>query len=101
MGFAVNYAMFMLHGRSLRGIVAGLGVGYATMIAPVYSAEISPAADRIANVLPGSLHQLRHPAGLRVQLRVRPASPLPRLARNARHRRGTVRASRAHGVRHA
>jgi MFS family permease len=41
MGFAVNYAMLMA-GR----FVAGVGVGYAIMIAPVYTAEISPAASR-------------------------------------------------------
>ncbi|XP_025801293.1 putative polyol transporter 1 [Panicum hallii] len=41
MGFAVSYAMLMA-GR----FVAGVGVGYAIMIAPVYTAEISPAASR-------------------------------------------------------
>ncbi|KAJ1291612.1 hypothetical protein BS78_02G328600 [Paspalum vaginatum] len=41
MGFSVNYAMLMA-GR----FVAGVGVGYAIMIAPVYTAEISPAASR-------------------------------------------------------
>ncbi|KAJ1291613.1 hypothetical protein BS78_02G328700 [Paspalum vaginatum] len=41
MGFAVNYGMLMA-GR----FVACLGVGYATMIAPVYIAEMSPAAAR-------------------------------------------------------
>ncbi|KAM0865998.1 hypothetical protein ACQ4PT_042888 [Festuca glaucescens] len=41
MGFAVNYAMLML-GR----FVAGIGVGYAVVIAPVYTAEISPASAR-------------------------------------------------------
>ncbi|XP_068654692.1 polyol transporter 5-like [Aristolochia californica] len=41
MGFATNYA-FLMFGR----FVAGIGVGYALMIAPVYSAEISPAASR-------------------------------------------------------
>ncbi|KAL6856188.1 hypothetical protein ACP4OV_018990 [Aristida adscensionis] len=41
MGFAVNYGMLMF-GR----FVAGVGVGYAIMIAPVYTAEIAPAAAR-------------------------------------------------------
>ncbi|RLM87051.1 polyol transporter 5-like [Panicum miliaceum] len=41
MGFAVDYAMLMA-GR----FVAGVGVGYAIMIAPVYTAEIAPAASR-------------------------------------------------------
>ena len=41
MGFATNYA-FLMVGR----FVAGIGVGYACMIAPVYTAEISPASTR-------------------------------------------------------
>ncbi|RAL54034.1 hypothetical protein DM860_004505 [Cuscuta australis] len=41
MGFATNYA-FLLAGR----FVAGVGVGYALMIAPVYTAEVSPASSR-------------------------------------------------------
>jgi sugar porter (SP) family MFS transporter len=41
MGFAVNYGMLMV-GR----FVAGVGVGYGGMIAPVYTAEISPPASR-------------------------------------------------------
>ncbi|KAJ4965293.1 hypothetical protein NE237_017142 [Protea cynaroides] len=41
MGLAPNYSWLMA-GR----IVAGVGVGYAMMIAPVYTAEISPAASR-------------------------------------------------------
>ncbi|XP_062189297.1 polyol transporter 5-like [Phragmites australis] len=41
MGFAVNYGMLMF-GR----FVAGIGVGYALMIAPVYTAEVSPASAR-------------------------------------------------------
>ncbi|XP_020102632.1 putative polyol transporter 1 [Ananas comosus] len=41
MGFAPNYALLML-GR----FVAGIGVGYALMIAPVYTAEVSPASSR-------------------------------------------------------
>ncbi|KAL6865069.1 hypothetical protein ACP4OV_016220 [Aristida adscensionis] len=41
MGFAVNYAMLMA-GR----FVAGAGVGYGIMIAPVYTAEISPPSAR-------------------------------------------------------
>ncbi|PKA58196.1 Polyol transporter 5 [Apostasia shenzhenica] len=41
MGFATNY-VFLMFGR----FVAGVGVGYALMIAPVYTAEISPAAAR-------------------------------------------------------
>ncbi|KAJ8767109.1 hypothetical protein K2173_013506 [Erythroxylum novogranatense] len=40
-GFAPNYA-FLMVGR----FVAGIGVGYALMIAPVYTAEISPASMR-------------------------------------------------------
>ncbi|KAJ6800881.1 putative polyol transporter 5 [Iris pallida] len=41
MGFAPNYALLML-GR----FFAGVGVGYALVIAPVYSAEVSPASSR-------------------------------------------------------
>ncbi|EMS55537.1 Putative polyol transporter 1 [Triticum urartu] len=41
MGFAVNYAMLMV-GR----FVTGIGVGYAIMVAPVYTAEVSPASAR-------------------------------------------------------
>ncbi|KAL8540268.1 hypothetical protein ACS0TY_001746 [Phlomoides rotata] len=41
MGFATNYA-FLMVGR----FVAGIGVGYALMIAPVYTAELSPASSR-------------------------------------------------------
>ncbi|KAF7126591.1 hypothetical protein RHSIM_Rhsim11G0174200 [Rhododendron simsii] len=41
MGFAVNYA-FLMVGR----FVAGIAVGYALMIAPVYTAEVSPASSR-------------------------------------------------------
>ncbi|KAJ8767192.1 hypothetical protein K2173_013589 [Erythroxylum novogranatense] len=41
MGFATNYA-FLMVGR----FVAGVGVGYALMIAPVYTAEVSPASVR-------------------------------------------------------
>jgi len=41
MGFATNYA-FLMVGR----FVAGVGVGYALMIAPVYTAEVSPASIR-------------------------------------------------------
>ncbi|KAF7143456.1 hypothetical protein RHSIM_Rhsim05G0075500 [Rhododendron simsii] len=41
MGFATNYA-FLMVGR----FVAGVGVGYALLIAPVYTAELAPAASR-------------------------------------------------------
>ncbi|CAN4112338.1 unnamed protein product [Withania somnifera] len=41
MGFATNYA-FLMFGR----FVAGIGVGYALMVAPVYTAEVSPASTR-------------------------------------------------------
>ncbi|KAM2798084.1 hypothetical protein COP1_003079 [Malus domestica] len=41
MGFAPNYA-FLMFGR----FIAGVRVGYALMIAPVYTAEISPASFR-------------------------------------------------------
>ncbi|XP_038723887.1 polyol transporter 5-like [Tripterygium wilfordii] len=41
MGFATNYA-FLMVGR----FVAGVGVGYALMIAPVYTAELAPASIR-------------------------------------------------------
>ncbi|PKI58794.1 hypothetical protein CRG98_020784 [Punica granatum] len=41
MGFATNYA-FLMFGR----FVAGIGVGYALMIAPVYTAEVAPASSR-------------------------------------------------------
>ncbi|KAK6127361.1 hypothetical protein DH2020_038904 [Rehmannia glutinosa] len=42
MGFANNYAVLMV-GR----FVAGLGVGYALMIAPVYAAEVAPTSSRV------------------------------------------------------
>ncbi|KAJ9538703.1 hypothetical protein OSB04_031436 [Centaurea solstitialis] len=41
MGFATNFA-FLMAGR----VVAGIGVGYSLMIAPVYTAELSPAMTR-------------------------------------------------------
>ncbi|KAJ7978386.1 Polyol transporter like [Quillaja saponaria] len=41
MGFAPNYA-FLMFGR----FVTGVGVGYAAVIAPVYTAEVSPASSR-------------------------------------------------------
>ncbi|THG11305.1 hypothetical protein TEA_014275 [Camellia sinensis var. sinensis] len=41
MGFATNYA-FLMVGR----FVAGIGVGYGLLIAPVYTAEVSTAASR-------------------------------------------------------
>ncbi|PSS26093.1 Polyol transporter like [Actinidia chinensis var. chinensis] len=41
MGFATNYA-FLMVGR----FVMGIGVDYALMIAPVYTAELSPASSR-------------------------------------------------------
>ncbi|PIN19983.1 putative transporter (major facilitator superfamily) [Handroanthus impetiginosus] len=41
MGFATNYA-FLMVGR----FVAGIGVGYALMIPPVYAAEMAPASSR-------------------------------------------------------
>ncbi|KAF7840928.1 polyol transporter 5-like [Senna tora] len=41
MGFAPNYA-FLMFAR----FVAGIGVGYALMIAPVYTAEVAPASSR-------------------------------------------------------
>ncbi|XP_077233296.1 putative polyol transporter 1 [Tasmannia lanceolata] len=41
MGLATNYA-FLMVGR----FVAGVGVGYALMIAPVYTAELSPTLSR-------------------------------------------------------
>lgn len=41
MGFATNYA-FLMVGR----LVAGIGVGYAAVIAAVYTSEISPASSR-------------------------------------------------------
>ncbi|GAB4837930.1 Polyol transporter 5 [Ancistrocladus abbreviatus] len=41
MGLATNYA-FLMVGR----FVAGIGVGYALMIAPVYTAEVAPASSR-------------------------------------------------------
>ncbi|MCD7446583.1 Polyol transporter 5 [Datura stramonium] len=39
--FCYNYA-FLMVGR----FVAGVGVGYALMVAPVYTAEVSPASSR-------------------------------------------------------
>ncbi|XP_028789641.1 polyol transporter 5-like [Neltuma alba] len=41
MGFSPNYT-FLMFGR----FIAGIGVGYALMIAPVYTAEVSPASCR-------------------------------------------------------
>ena len=41
MGFAPNYA-FLMFAR----FIAGIGIGYALMIAPVYTAEVSPASSR-------------------------------------------------------
>lgn len=41
MGFSTNYA-FLMFSR----FVAGIGVGFAIMIAPVFTAELSPAASR-------------------------------------------------------
>lgn len=41
MGFSSNFSVLMV-GR----FVAGIGVGYALMIAPVYSAEVAPASIR-------------------------------------------------------
>ncbi|KAH6819389.1 polyol/monosaccharide transporter 5 [Perilla frutescens var. frutescens] len=41
MGFATDYA-FLMVGR----FVAGIGMGYALMIAPVYAAEVAPASCR-------------------------------------------------------
>lgn len=41
MGLAPSYP-FLMAGR----VVAGIGVGYSLMIAPVYTAEISPAMTR-------------------------------------------------------
>lgn len=41
MGFATNYPFIMV-GR----FVAGIGVGYAMMIAPVYTAEVAAASSR-------------------------------------------------------
>ncbi|KAM7519296.1 hypothetical protein LguiB_018258 [Lonicera macranthoides] len=41
MGLAISYAMLLV-GR----VVAGIGVGYSLMIAPVYTAEVSPAMTR-------------------------------------------------------
>lgn len=41
MGLATNYTFIMI-GR----FVAGIGTGYALMIAPVYSAEVAPASSR-------------------------------------------------------
>ncbi|KAH0655572.1 hypothetical protein KY285_030454 [Solanum tuberosum] len=41
MGFAPSYP-FLMAGR----VVAGIGVGYSLMIAPVYTAEVSPAMTR-------------------------------------------------------
>lgn len=41
MGFSPNYA-FLMFGR----FIAGIGIGYALMIAPVYTAEVSAASSR-------------------------------------------------------
>jgi MFS family permease len=41
MGFSTNYAFLMV-----ARFVTGIGVGFALMIAPVYTAEVSPASSR-------------------------------------------------------
>ncbi|KAJ6766110.1 POLYOL TRANSPORTER 5-LIKE [Salix purpurea] len=41
MGFSTNYAFLMV-----ARFVAGIGVGFALMIAPVYTTEVSPASSR-------------------------------------------------------
>ncbi|KAG6588615.1 putative polyol transporter 2, partial [Cucurbita argyrosperma subsp. sororia] len=41
MGFAPNYG-FLMFGR----FVAGIGIGYALMIAPVYTTEVAPTSSR-------------------------------------------------------
>ncbi|XP_057436827.1 polyol transporter 5-like [Lotus japonicus] len=41
MGFSPNYS-FLMFAR----FIAGIGIGYALMIAPVYTAEVSPASSR-------------------------------------------------------
>lgn len=41
MGFSPNYA-FLMFGR----FVAGVGIGFAFLIAPVYTSEISPTSSR-------------------------------------------------------
>lgn len=41
MGFAMNYG-FLMFGR----FIAGIGVGYALMIAPTYTSEVAPASCR-------------------------------------------------------
>ena len=41
MGFSPNYA-FLMFGR----FVAGVGMGYALMVAPVYTAELAPPSSR-------------------------------------------------------
>nr|ACJ85869.1 unknown [Medicago truncatula]AFK48997.1 unknown [Medicago truncatula] len=41
MGFSPNFA-FLMFAR----FIAGIGIGYALMIAPVYTAEVSPASSR-------------------------------------------------------
>ncbi|GFY95094.1 polyol/monosaccharide transporter 5 [Actinidia rufa] len=65
MGFATNYA-FLMVGR----FVAGIGVGFALIIAPVYTAEVSPASSRgfltsfpevFINAGTSFVHQLRLP----------------------------------------
>ncbi|KAK4362926.1 hypothetical protein RND71_018167 [Anisodus tanguticus] len=50
MGFATNFWLLML-GR----FVAGIGVGYALMIAPVYTAEVAPASCGFCTSFPGVL----------------------------------------------
>ncbi|KAK0583598.1 hypothetical protein LWI29_038568 [Acer saccharum] len=50
MGFSTNYA-FLMVGR----FVAGIDVGYALMIAPVYTAEVSPASTREVFIIGGIL----------------------------------------------
>jgi hypothetical protein len=87
------------HGRALRGRRRRGLRGHDR--ARVHRRGIAGVSARLPDVVPGGVHQLRHPAGVRVQLRVRAPPALPRLAGHARHRRGAVRPARVHGVRHA
>ncbi|PRQ23647.1 putative major facilitator, sugar transporter, major facilitator superfamily [Rosa chinensis] len=66
MGFATNYS-FLMFGR----FVAGIGVGYALMIAPVYTAEVSPASSRgFLTSFADRVNMLAHPRSQGVNLRI-------------------------------
>ena len=81
MGYAPNYPI-LLTGRC----TAGVGVGYALMIAPVYSAEISPPNQRLYHLPTGAWHQYRNINWLPHKLLHGRTASKTRLAADARYR---------------